>query len=59
MREWAEATISAISDSEVIFEGRVERKEPASIDILQLVNDPHVEEASPRSVFFAVTNKCE
>lgn len=55
MREWAEATISATSGSDVIFEGRVERQEPASIDILQLVNDPHPESAFHRTVFFAVT----
>jgi len=55
MREAAEATVAVSSDSEVIFEGRVERQEPTSIDILQLANDPHTEDKAHRTVFFAVT----
>jgi len=55
MREAAEATVAVSSDSEVIFEGRVERQEPTSIDILKLANDPHAEDKAHRTVFFAVT----
>jgi hypothetical protein len=43
MREWAESTVAATADSEVIFEGRIEHQTPTSIDIIDLVNDPHAQ----------------
>src|SRR5689334_2954946 len=55
IREWAETAVAAISDSKVVFEGRVERQEPTSIDIIDVLNDPHGEESMRRTVFFTVS----
>jgi hypothetical protein len=38
----------------VVFEGRVERQEPTSIDIIDVLNDPHAEGQMRRTVFFTV-----